>query len=123
MLVAEDNPDTQRFVVEMLARMGYQAEIVEDGQQAVEEVRARAWDAVLMDLQMPRKDGLAATREIRDRCPDGRPYIIAMTANAMAGDRERCLEAGMNDYVSKPINAAELREKLCRHLKSASLTV
>jgi CheY-like chemotaxis protein len=80
----------------------------------VEAVQRAAYDIVLMDVQMPEMDGLEATRQIRKLMPDGRPRIIAMTANAMQGDREMCLEAGMDDYVSKPIQVNELQGALQR---------
>jgi len=114
-LVAEDNPDTQRFIVEMLARLGFQAEVVADGELAVKEVRARPWDAVLMDLQMPRLGGLDATRMLRQEGYD--LPIIAFTASAMAEDRERCMEAGMNDYLTKPVRREELRRALERAME------
>ena len=89
--------------------MGYEADIAGNGIEAVEAVERQRYDLVLMDVQMPEMDGLEATRIMVERMPaDDRPWIVAMTANAMDGDRERCLEAGMNDYISKPIRVAEL---------------
>ncbi len=112
-LLAEDNATNQKLAIRLLGRMGYDADIVETGLQAVEAVAAGAYDVVLMDLQMPQMDGLEATRQIRRAGSDPqRPYIVAMTANAMAGDRERCLAAGMNDYVSKPVRVKALVEAL-----------
>jgi CheY-like chemotaxis protein len=115
-LVAEDNPVNQVLAVRLLEKCGYRAEIVGTGRDAVAAVERESYAAVLMDCQMPELDGYAATREIRRREGDSpRLPIIAMTANSMAGDREKCLDAGMDDYVSKPIDSEELREALARH--------
>jgi signal transduction histidine kinase/ActR/RegA family two-component response regulator len=115
-LVAEDNPVNQVLAMRLLEKCGYRAEIVGNGRDAVAAVERQSYAAVLMDCQMPELDGYAATREIRSREGDSsRLPIIAMTANSMAGDREKCLDAGMDDYVSKPIDSAELRETLARH--------
>jgi len=112
-LMAEDNLVNRKLALRLLQRLGYEADVAEDGQQAVGMVRVTAYDVVLMDVQMPVLDGLEATRRIRSELPpDDQPYIIAMTANAMAGDREACLEAGMNSYVSKPIQLAELDDAI-----------
>lgn len=89
--------------------MGYRADVASNGIEAVQSVERQTYDVVLMDVQMPEMDGLEASRRICARWPRGiRPTIIAMTANAMAGDREMCLEAGMDDYLSKPIRRDEL---------------
>jgi signal transduction histidine kinase/ActR/RegA family two-component response regulator len=115
-LVAEDNPVNQVLAMRLLEKCGYRAEIVGNGRDAVAAVERASYAAVLMDCQMPELDGYAATREIRSREGHSpRVPIIAMTANSMAGDREKCLEAGMDDYVSKPIDSDELREALARH--------
>ena len=112
-LLAEDNLVNRKLALRLLQRLGYEADVAEDGQQAVGMVRVTAYDVVLMDVQMPVLDGLEATRRIRRELPpDDQPYIIAMTANAMAGDREICLDAGMNGYVSKPIQLAELDDAI-----------
>ncbi len=105
LLVVEDNLVNQRVAVSLLERHGYNVEIANDGQEAVEAVAARHYDAVLMDCQMPRMDGYAATRAIRESERESRSHlvIIAMTANAMAEDAERCRDAGMDDYVPKPV--------------------
>jgi signal transduction histidine kinase/HPt (histidine-containing phosphotransfer) domain-containing protein len=114
LLVAEDHPVNQRLVLLQLAKLGYHADLVSDGAAAVAAVRRRDYDVVLMDLQMPELDGLAATRQIRAR-PGGRgPRIIALTANALPGDRAACLAAGMDDYLSKPLDTAELARALAR---------
>ena len=113
LLVAEDHPVNQRLVLLQLAKLGYHADLVSDGVAAVAAVRRRDYDVVLMDLQMPELDGLAATRQIRARLGRG-PRIIALTANALPGDREACLAAGMDDYLSKPLDTAELARALSR---------
>ena len=119
-LIAEDNEINQIVVNEILAKYGFQCDVVSDGQAALEAVETRRYDLVLMDCQMPGIDGFEATREIRRRerasglthqCGRHLP-IIALTANAMSGDRERCLEAGMDAYASKPINPKEFLETI-----------
>ena len=108
-LVAEDNVVNQKLAVRMLEKMGYRGDVVGNGLEALEALERQRYDLLLSDVQMPEMDGLEATREIVRRWPSGeRPWIVAMTAEALAGDRERCLEAGMNDYVTKPIRAEEL---------------
>ncbi len=114
-LLVEDNPVNQQLARAMLRRWGHQVTVAEHGERALELLRASAYDVVLMDMQMPVMDGLTATRAIRARERDEglpRQWIIAMTANAMREDQERCLEAGMDDYLSKPIRQAELRARL-----------
>jgi signal transduction histidine kinase/ActR/RegA family two-component response regulator len=108
-LVAEDNDILRRLIVKLLARRGYKAELVENGIQAVEAVRTGSYDLVLMDMQMPELDGISATTQIRNLESDARNVpIIALTANALVGQRESCLAAGMNDFVSKPIQPETL---------------
>jgi CheY-like chemotaxis protein len=114
-LLAEDNVVNQKLSLRFLGQMGYRADVAGNGREAVEAVARQRYDVVLMDVQMPELDGLDATRQIRAGQPaDGQPRIIAMTANAMEGDREQCLAAGMDDYNSKPIRVAELVEALGR---------
>ena len=114
-LLAEDNEVNAKLAQKMLEKLGREAWRVDDGLKAVEAALARSYDCVLMDVQMPGIDGLEATRRIRAQVHLARqPYIIAMTANAMAGDREMCLNAGMDDYVSKPIQMRTLAEALVR---------
>jgi len=113
-LLAEDNPVNQKLALRLLAQMSYEARVADDGRQALEALERDRFDVVLMDVQMPELDGLGATREIRARWPVEPVWIVAMTANAMAGDREACLAAGMNDYISKPIRPAELAAALER---------
>ena len=110
-LLAEDNPMNQKLAVRLL-KLGYPTEVVGNGQEAVDAVRAGGFDIVLMDVQMPELDGLEATRRIRAQAPTPRPWIVAMTANAMEGDREACLAAGMDGYISKPIRPEALAEAL-----------
>jgi signal transduction histidine kinase/ActR/RegA family two-component response regulator len=108
-LVVEDNAVNQKLALRMLARMGYEADLAATGREAVQAVERRRYDLVLMDVQMPEMDGLEATREIVSRIPAAqRPWIVAMTANAMDSDRQRCMEAGMNAYIAKPIQVEEL---------------
>ena len=113
-LLAEDNAVNQKLALRLLERMGLAAEVVGDGRAAVDAVEAGTYDVVLMDVQMPEMDGLEATRRIRRRWPDREIRIIGLTANAMAGDREACLAAGMDDYVSKPIRPEELEAAIAR---------
>jgi CheY-like chemotaxis protein len=113
-LLAEDNSVNQKLALRLLANMGYTAEVAGDGALALAALDGSEHDVVLMDVQMPEIDGLEATRRIRAQWPERKLHIIAMTANAMAGDREACLAAGMNDYVSKPIRVAELAAALGR---------
>ena len=114
-LLAEDNPINQEVAMTILGKVGVQVKAVANGRLALEALTSEPYDLVLMDMQMPEMDGLEATRAIRkpDSGVQNRDVrIIAMTANAMLGDRERCLESGMNDYISKPIKTTELLEKL-----------
>jgi len=114
-LLAEDNPTNQKVIQLVLRQLGYQADLAEDGFQVLDALNNKDYDLVLMDVQMPRMDGLEASRAIRKIYPAERqPYIIAMTANAMSGDRELCLDAGMDDYLSKPVRIEELSVALLR---------
>ena len=108
-LLAEDNVVNQKVALRLLAQMGYRADVAANGLEAIEAVERQTYDVVLMDVQMPELDGFEASREINRRWPgDRRPRIVAMTANAMQGDRELCVAAGMDDYVAKPIRVEEL---------------
>jgi len=114
-LVAEDNPVNQKLALRILSQMGYRADIAGNGLEVLQSLERQTYDVILMDVQMPEMDGLEATRQIQSLRPRGQsPYIIAMTANAMQGDREMCLAAGMNDYLSKPIRVNELATALQR---------
>ncbi len=112
-LVAEDNAVNQRVLTMQLKRMGCTMTVVENGLLAIEALRNNTFDVILMDCQMPELDGYETTRRIRTQENNTIP-IIAMTANAMAGDREKCLAAGMDDYVSKPVRISEFQETLLR---------
>jgi signal transduction histidine kinase/DNA-binding response OmpR family regulator len=113
-LLAEDNAVNQKLALRLLKQMGLGADLAEDGQAAVDAIERATYDLVLMDVQMPKLDGLEATRQIRQRWPDRALRIIGLTANAMAGDREACLAAGMDDYVSKPIRPEELAAAIAK---------
>jgi signal transduction histidine kinase/DNA-binding response OmpR family regulator/HPt (histidine-containing phosphotransfer) domain-containing protein len=114
-LLAEDNATNQKLALRLLQRLGYRADIAANGLEVVGALQRQAYDVVLMDVQMPELDGLEATRRIRLELPaKAQPYIIAMTANAMQGDREICLAAGMDDYVSKPIRIESLVSALSK---------
>ncbi|HZT29933.1 MAG TPA: response regulator [Bryobacteraceae bacterium] len=124
LLVAEDNPVNQRVSVALLTKLGYLVDTASNGLEAVEKARAHPYDAVLMDCQMPDMDGYQATGEIR-RLEGGsrRTLIIALTAGATNADQLACLNAGMDDYVSKPVRAEELKTVLERHLLKAKVPV
>jgi CheY-like chemotaxis protein len=116
LLLAEDNIVNQKVALLMLAKLGYRADIVANGHEALEAVRRQHYDVVLMDVQMPEMDGLEASRQIvaQWRNRRDRPWIIALTANAMQGDRELCLAAGMDDYITKPMKTEELSAAMDR---------
>ena len=124
-LVAEDNAVNRTLALRLLARLGCQAEAVVDGQEALEALAREDYDFVLMDCQMPRLDGYRATQAIRDPATSVRNHnipVVAMTANAMKGDREACLQAGMDDYVAKPVNPEALAATIRRVLQGAPVT-
>ncbi len=109
-LLAEDNSVNQKIMLRMLKKIGYHADVAENGLEVLKAMEKKLYDVVLMDVQMPEMDGFEATREIRRRWPKGSPKIIAITAYALAGDKERCLEAGMDGYIAKPVQMAKLAE-------------
>jgi PAS domain S-box-containing protein len=112
-LLAEDSSVNQKVAVRMLEKLGYRADVVGNGLEAIDALSRQAYDLVLMDIQMPEMDGIRATISIRRKWTGGSgPRIVAMTANSMKGDRESCLAAGMDDYLSKPVKIAELKEVL-----------
>ncbi len=121
-LLAEDVAVNQKFALLALQEIGYQADIAANGLEVLTALQRQPYDVILMDVQMPELDGLETTRRIRnDISPSAAPYIIAMTANAMLGDRESCLQAGMDDYISKPVYLEELRAALLRAGKALSV--
>jgi signal transduction histidine kinase/ActR/RegA family two-component response regulator len=123
LLLVEDNPVNQRVAVGLIRKLGYEVEAVSSGTEAIEAVRANSYQAILMDCQMPEMDGFEVTARIRQM--EGgisSTPIIALTANALPGDRERCLEAGMDDYIPKPLQMARLAEVLGRWTRNGMLT-
>ena len=115
MLVAEDDRISQMYMRQQLTRLGHACVLASTGAEAVEAAKSQPFDCILMDVQMPVLDGIEATKAIRAHDQEkGRPRarIIAMTAYAMTGDRERCLAAGMDDYIAKPVQAPELERAL-----------
>jgi len=120
-LLVEDNLVNQKLAVRILEKSGFRADTVNNGKEAVEALQRFPYNLVLMDIQMPEMDGYQATKIIRDRRSPVRDHdvpIVAMTAHAMKGDREKCIQAGMNDYVSKPIRPEKLREVVEKYLLS-----
>jgi CheY-like chemotaxis protein len=111
-LIAEDNVVNQRVVAHQMRRLGYAADTVADGVEALEALSRVPYDIVLMDCHMPELDGYETTKRIRAKQGGHQPYIIAITANAMQGDTDFCLAAGMNGYVSKPVRSADLQAAL-----------
>jgi CheY-like chemotaxis protein len=118
-LLAEDNTVNQKVALLMLGKNGFRADVAANGLEVLEAVERQPYDVILMDVQMPEMDGIEATRRLKQARPDAsqRPWIIAVTANAMEGDREICIEAGMDDYISKPIKITELLAALERARK------
>jgi CheY-like chemotaxis protein/HPt (histidine-containing phosphotransfer) domain-containing protein len=122
-LLAEDNVVNQKLALRLLEKLGYRADVAANGLEALEALERQTYDLLLSDVQMPEMDGLEATRRILERWPEGeRPWIVAMTAEAMSGDRERCLAAGMNDYVAKPIRVEELVAAIKRTPRRGALS-
>ncbi|MBV8644081.1 MAG: response regulator, partial [Candidatus Eremiobacteraeota bacterium] len=119
-LVVDDNAVNRKLTLQQLKRLGYGADVAENGRMAIDAVAERRFDLVLMDCEMPEVDGYTATRAIRasEATTGEHVPIVAMTANAMAGDREACLAAGMDDYLAKPVQLAELRDIVERYTGS-----
>ena len=122
-LLAEDNAINQKVLLKMLARAGYQADVAANGLEVLSALERAPYDVVLMDVQMPEMDGLEATRRLRARGSTRRPWVIALTANAMHEDRDACLDAGMDDYASKPVRPAELFAALERGARRLGVAV
>jgi len=123
-LLAEDNPVNQKLAVRLLQNLGHQPVVATTGIEVLAKLEEQSFDLALMDVQMPAMDGLAATAAIRAREEKtaARLPIIAMTANAMKGDRERCIEAGMDDYIAKPISTSQLQETIERVITRSTRT-
>jgi PAS domain S-box-containing protein len=117
-LVAEDNPSNQKVLVQMLQRMGYRPDAVSNGKEVIQAFKLRPYDLIFMDVKMPEMDGITVTKVIRKVWPETGPKIIAITAYALEGDRELCLEAGMDGYIAKPVMASDLVEALKKHQPS-----
>jgi CheY-like chemotaxis protein len=115
-LLVEDNPINQMVAQKMLEKIGLESTLAGDGQEALDRLGQGRFDAVLMDCQMPVMDGFEATRRIREQSALLSLPVIAMTANVMEGDREKCIDAGMNDYIGKPVVEADLKKTLARWL-------
>jgi CheY-like chemotaxis protein len=114
-LVAEDNPVNQKLSLLLLSRLGYRADLAGNGLEVLQSLARQSYDLIFMDMHMPKMDGLDATERVRQMYPaGGGPWIIALTANAMQSDRENCLAAGMQDFLSKPIQMHDLRSALER---------
>lgn len=110
-LVAEDNIINQKLILRLLRNMGFQPDLAENGLEVLEALEKNSYNLILMDIQMPKMDGIQATKEILERYdPEERPKIIAVTACAAKGDRERFLDIGMDDYIGKPIDIARFRD-------------
>lgn len=122
-LLAEDNLVNQKVALKALEKLGFAADVANDGAQALQATREKRYDLILMDVQMPVMDGMEATRQIRDAhsgSQNPKVIIVALTAHAMAGDRQRCLDNGMDDYLAKPIKAAELQEVISRWMSTST---
>jgi CheY-like chemotaxis protein len=120
-LIAEDIEVNQLVTLAILNRLGHGADVVENGLEALDAMEKKKYGVILMDIQMPHMDGLEATRQIRQQYDSlAQPWIIAVTAHALIGDREKCLAAGMNDYVTKPISVKSIADALERYQQSSS---
>ncbi|GAC1459940.1 MAG: hypothetical protein NVS2B14_06280 [Chamaesiphon sp.] len=114
-LIAEDNLVNQKVALQVLKRLGYHADVVNNGLEVLDLLHRQTYDVILMDVQMPEMDGIDTTRYIKNEWKsEKRPWIIAITANTMQGHREICLEAGMDDYLTKPLRVNELSQALSK---------
>ncbi|MGD0952709.1 MAG: ATP-binding protein [Methanotrichaceae archaeon] len=116
-LLAEDNAINQKVMLHMLKYLGYRADVAADGVEVLKTMELQSYDLVLMDIQMPEMDGFETAKEIRRRWPN-EPVIVALTAYALDGDREKCLEAGMDDYIAKPVKINDLENILVKYSAS-----
>jgi CheY-like chemotaxis protein len=122
-LIVEDNRVNQKVALRILARLGYEADIANNGQEALDALRERPYDVIFMDVQMPVMDGVTATQEIRQQWPPNKqPSIVAMTAHALTGDREKYLQLGMDEYISKPIRVQALQTLLAEIVPNSHCT-
>jgi CheY-like chemotaxis protein len=119
-LLAEDNTVNQKVTQKMLKKLGFRADVAANGVEVLQALDRQTYDVVLMDVQMPEMDGLEATKAIRQKCSEV-PKIIAMTASALKGDREMCLDAGMDDYICKPVRIQDLARVLKRYQSSTQV--
>ena len=115
-LVVEDNPDNRTLIVDILLSLNYKVHVAPNGVECLEQLKTLRPDLILMDLSLPKLDGWEATRRIKSNPELSRIPVIALTANAMLGDREKALEAGCDDYISKPVDLRELTSKLRHYL-------
>jgi CheY-like chemotaxis protein len=113
-LVADDNRVNQKVASSFLEKLGYRVEVVGNGLEVLQALESKSYDIVFLDIHMPEMDGYEAARQIQKRWAANRPRIVAMTGNAMQGDRQKCLEAGMDDYIAKPVRMEDLRNALER---------
>jgi CheY-like chemotaxis protein len=113
--LAEDNAINQIVMMKMLNKLGYESDLVSNGKEVLSSLEIKPYDLILMDVQMPEMDGFKTARAIRKLLPSGdQPKIIAITAYALKGDREKCLDAGMDDYISKPVRLNDLSKMLAK---------
>lgn len=121
-LVAEDDPSNRKVALLMLKRLGYEVDAVADGTEVLKAFERRHYDLILMNIGMPKMDGITAAKEIRARLPAAKqPIIIGITAYLLPDGRERCLEAGMNDYIIKPVTMSDLANTLMKHRQKTQL--
>lgn len=114
-LLVEDDPVNQRIMAKLLKKIGFNADVVGNGIEAIGALQSRSYDVIFMDVQMPQMDGLQATKAIRDRWPCKSIRIIALTSCSLKGDREKCLLAGMDDYIAKPAKEEDILASLSRY--------